>query len=129
MVKYDLWVVTDVVFDAFDPAVLYATTQHGAIWRSSDTGESWVQAAAGMDPNELITMLLADPLHPQIIYAASSLSGVFVTQDGGQSWHTLNDGLAARNIANLALSEDSSILYAGSTGSGVFRLATPATAQ
>jgi photosystem II stability/assembly factor-like uncharacterized protein len=128
MVELNLWVVTDVVFDPFDPHIIYAASQHGGIWRSRDGGQSWTQAAAGMDPNELIVKILPDPSHPNLIYAASHLSGVFVTLDGGETWQSLNNGLAVRNITNLALSADGSVLYAGTGASGVFRLGGPSAA-
>jgi photosystem II stability/assembly factor-like uncharacterized protein len=119
---YDLWVVTDVVFDPFDSQVIYAATQHGGVWRSSDGGQIWEQMAGGMDPNELIAKILPDSVHPDVIYTASILSGVFVTTDGGQSWQPLREGLTRNKIVNLALSADGSVLYAGSDGGGVFRL-------
>jgi len=121
-------IVTEVVFDPFDAQVLYAATQHGAVWRSSDGGATWKQASAGMDPNELIVRLLPDPVHPNLIYAASKASGVFVTLDGGETWGTLNNGLATRDINNLALSADGSVLYAGAGTRGVFRLGGSASA-
>jgi photosystem II stability/assembly factor-like uncharacterized protein len=77
-----------------------------------------------MDPNEIVAKLLPDPNYPNLIYAATILSGVYVTLDGGQSWKSINTGLAPRNIVNLALSEDSSILYAGAGSRGVWRLST-----
>jgi photosystem II stability/assembly factor-like uncharacterized protein len=120
--QFDLRVVTDVVFDPFNPQLLYAASLQGAVWRSRDGGETWDQAAAGMDPNELVVKLLPDPGHPQLIYAASTFSGVFVTLDGGEVWQSINDGLDSRNITNLALSADGSVLYAGTGASGVFRL-------
>jgi photosystem II stability/assembly factor-like uncharacterized protein len=119
---YDLWVVTDVVFDPFDSQVIYAATQHGGIWRSGDGGLTWEQRSSGMDPNELITRILPDPVHPDVIYAASNLSGVFVSTDGSQTWQSLRNGLARTKVVNLALSEDGSILYAGTAGGGVCRL-------
>jgi photosystem II stability/assembly factor-like uncharacterized protein len=124
MVTLDLWVVTDVVFDPFDSQVIFAATQHGGVWRSSDGGQTWSQAAAGMDPNEIVAKLLPDPNYPNLLYAATISSGVYVTLDGGQSWQSINTGLAPRNIVNLALSEDSSILYAGAGSRGVWRLST-----
>jgi photosystem II stability/assembly factor-like uncharacterized protein len=129
MVELNLWVVTDVVFDPFDSQIIYAASQHGGIWRSGDGGQNWTQAAAGMDPNELIVKFLPDPVHPNLIYAASKFSGVFVTLDGGETWQSLNNGLATRDITNLALSADGSVLYAGTGASGVFRLGGPSAAE
>ena len=128
MIMLNLWVVADVVFDPYDSQVIFAALQHGGVWRSLDGGQTWNQAAAGMDPNELVTKILPDPNHPDLIYAASALSGVFVSLDGGQSWQSINTGLDPRNFTNLALSEDSSILYAGSFASGVWRLGDSAAA-
>jgi photosystem II stability/assembly factor-like uncharacterized protein len=122
MVAYGYFVISDVIFDPFDSHVVYAATRNGGVWRSSDDGKTWTHSAGGMDPNDSIVKLLPDPKHPNVLYAASRLSGVFVTQDGGGSWQALNEGLVARNITNLALSTDGSILFAGSDGSGVYRL-------
>jgi photosystem II stability/assembly factor-like uncharacterized protein len=125
MVQRDLWVVTDVAFDPVDSQVIFAASQHGGVWRSSDGGRTWSQSSAGMDPNELIVKILPDPAHPGLIYAASKLSGVFMSLDDGGTWQGLNNGLPTRDITNLALSADGSVLYAGSGARGVFRLGDP----
>jgi len=114
--------VTDVVFDPFDFETIYAATQRGGVWRSADGGQTWEWAGAGMDANELIVKLLPDPANPGLIYAASLLSGVYYSTDGGVLWQLLNQGLPVRNINNLALSQDGSVLYAGTNGRGVFWL-------
>jgi len=54
--------------------------------------------------------------------AASLLSGVYYSTDGGVLWQYLNQELPVRNINNLALSQNGSVLYAGINGRGVFRL-------
>jgi photosystem II stability/assembly factor-like uncharacterized protein len=120
--ELNLWVVTEVVFDPFDPQVILAATQHGGIWRSDDGGQTWKQAAAGMDPNEIVSTILPDPNTRDLYYAATIQSGVFVSLDGGQTWKTINSGLDPRKIANLALSQDGSTLYAGTGSNGVWRL-------
>jgi photosystem II stability/assembly factor-like uncharacterized protein len=124
MAILDLWVVTDVVFDPFDSQTIYAATQHGGVWRSNDGGKSWTQSSGGMDPNEIVARLLPDPNNSKVVYAATILSGVYVTLNGGEYWQQINNGLTPHRIVNLALSQDSSTLYAGSGARGVWRLST-----
>jgi photosystem II stability/assembly factor-like uncharacterized protein len=115
-----------IVADPFDGQTLYVGTQGKGLWLSRDGGVSWNQASAGMEPNDYVMDILADPNHSGVIYAATEQSGVYVSTDGAATWQKLNQGLDFRIIKKLALSEDSSILYAGSRGAGVFRLGTPA---
>ena len=114
--------VSDIVFDPHDANTLFAASQRGGIWISRDGGEDWTRAAAGLEPNEFIVQVLPDPSHPGVVYAASRWSGVYYSTDGGASWQALNEGLPVRNITGLALSQDGSVLYAGSSGRGLFRL-------
>jgi len=118
-------IVYDIIFDPFDSNILYAAVVPGAVWRSADGGQTWEQIAAGMDPNEPIYELIADTNRQGVIYASSGLSGVFYTTDGGQTWIRLSDGLTHLNVHGLGLSSDGSVLYAGTVGSGVFRLGPP----
>jgi photosystem II stability/assembly factor-like uncharacterized protein len=117
--------VFDVEFDPADPNTIYLATVPGGVWRSTDGGQTWTQAAAGMDPNEPVYELVPDRNRPGVWYASSGMSGVFYTTDGGQMWQRLTDGLTNQNVRGLALSRDGSVLYAGTVGSGVFRLGTP----
>jgi photosystem II stability/assembly factor-like uncharacterized protein len=118
-------IVYDIIFDPFDSNILYAAVVPGAVWRSEDGGQTWQQAAVGMDPNEPVYEIVADTNRQGVLYASSGLSGVFYTTDGGQTWMRLSDGLTHLNVHGLGLSSDGSVLYAGTVGSGVFRLGTP----
>jgi photosystem II stability/assembly factor-like uncharacterized protein len=113
--------------DPFDSQVIYAGSPDSGVYRSQDGGDTWVQASAGMDANEPITHLLPDPNREGVIYASSTLSGVFVSTDGAQTWQQIAEGLTALVVDRLALSEDGTVLYAGTRGGGVFRLGTPPT--
>ncbi len=119
------FIIYDVLIDPFEPQTIYAATLEYALWRSSDGGETWQQASAGMDPNQQMFGLLADPNRQDVIYASSSLSGVFVTTDGADTWQKLSDGLDFFNMKDMALSTDGSVLYVGTGGRGVYRLGTP----
>jgi photosystem II stability/assembly factor-like uncharacterized protein len=118
-------IVFDMVFDPFDPQTMDAALAPGAVWRSADAGQTWQQVSAGMDPNEPIYSILPDPNRPGVLYASSGFFGVFYSTDGAATWQNLNNGLTFTNVRGLALSEDGSVLYAGTVGGGVFRLGTP----
>jgi photosystem II stability/assembly factor-like uncharacterized protein len=88
-------------------------------------GQTWQQVSAGMDPNEPIYSILPDPNRPGVLYASSGFSGVFYSTDSAATWQTLTNGLTFLSVRGLALSDDGSVLYAGTVGKGVFRLGTP----
>ena len=119
------YIVFHLISDPFDANTLYAGLIDYGLWRSRDGGQTWEQASSGMNPNESVLYILADPNRRGVLYAATTLSGVFYSTDGGDTWHALNDGLTFRNVHVLALSSDGSVLYAGTSGRGVYRLGTP----
>lgn len=131
--RFEYPIVWDLVFDPFDHQTIYAATLPGAVLRSQDGGVTWEQIASGMNPNEPIDDLLPDPHRKGLLYAGSRFSGVFYTLDGGGSWQPLTNGLIRKDVSTLALSEDGSILYAGTAsgngGAGVWRLGTPVIAS
>jgi photosystem II stability/assembly factor-like uncharacterized protein len=114
-------IVTDVVFDPFDPNIVYAAVLQKGVFRSDDGGVTWSVAAYGMDPNEPVLALVADPNRPGVVYAGSKWSGVFISTDGAQSWRLIAEGLTSPPIS-LALYVDGSVLYAGTFNDGTWRL-------
>ena len=69
--------------------------------------------------------ILADPSHPGVFYIATALSGVLYTADGGDTWLKAGSGDRYTNVRSLALSQDGTVLYAGTHRSGAWRLGTP----
>jgi hypothetical protein len=62
-------------------------------------------------------------LSPSTLYVTGN-NGVYKSVDGGASWTAANGGIAGR-FPTLAVSPaDSTVLYAGSDGLGLFRSAT-----
>jgi photosystem II stability/assembly factor-like uncharacterized protein len=113
------------VVDPFDPQLIYAGSPSAGVFRSTDGGKTWEQAAAGMDPNAQIMDLRPDTGRSGILYAGLRNSGVFVSTDGAQTWQRINEGLDLPEVHGLALSADGTVLYAGTNGAGVFRLGIP----
>ena len=69
-----------------------------------------------------IGSIVINPVNPQTLYAADTHLGVYVSTDGGASWTPINDGLSNKAVTSLALSADGWVLYAATSGEGVFRL-------
>lgn len=116
--------ITDVRSLAMHPDnsnIIYAGTRENGIWRTVDGGETWENISKGMPVNAAILSIILHPTDPQIIYAADLTSGVYISQDGGETWYIMNDGLTTRSVISLDISSDGSILYAATSGEGVFR--------
>jgi photosystem II stability/assembly factor-like uncharacterized protein len=77
--------VYDVGFDALTPAVVYAGTDEG-VFRSTDSGLSWVSVSEGLPHQEWVTALGISPTLPGTLYAGVSNSGVWRSRDAGVSW-------------------------------------------
>ncbi|MBU2553589.1 MAG: hypothetical protein KKF98_03955, partial [Bacteroidetes bacterium] len=69
-----------------------------------------------------ITSIIIDPSNTNTIYASDLGTGVYSSTDGGRLWIPLNNGLAKRPISRLAISSDGKLLYAATSGAGVYRL-------
>jgi ligand-binding sensor domain-containing protein len=68
-----------------------------------------------------VQSLIVDPNNTQTLYAGTS-GGVFKSTDGGTGWAASSTGLTGSDVWSLAI-DSSGILYAGTYGNGLFRLA------
>jgi photosystem II stability/assembly factor-like uncharacterized protein len=91
---------------AGDDAVVWAGTEPGAVFRSTDRGETfelvrglwdhpqraeWGEGYGG----QAFHTLLPHPTDPDRVLAAISTGGVYVTEDGGETWSASNTGVKA----------------------------------
>ena len=104
------------------PSTVYAGTQRGGVYASTDGGTNWSFLASGMQPNDPIWSLVVDPAHPDVVWAGSHRTGVYRWDSIEQQWVHFNRGLRTRAVVDLAISGDGLVLYATTTGEGVFRL-------
>ncbi len=78
--------VSALVIDPKTPSTLYAGTEFGGVFRSTDAGSTW-RGAPGAYPTlrEQVRALALDPATPSTVYAAtdSGPGGVFKSTDGG----------------------------------------------
>jgi len=88
------------------PEVIYAGTEPGAIFRSTDRGDTFTLERALWDHPErpewgegfggqAFHTVLPHPTDPDSVTAAISTGGVYQTTDGGASWSARNAGIRA----------------------------------
>lgn len=107
-----------------DPETIYAGTDSGSLWKTSDLGGSWDKIGGGELPERWITHVEVEPKDPDTVYV--SFSGfrrgdnkayVFRSRDGGGSWKDISANLPKAPVTDVVLVGDA--LYA-STDVGVF---------
>jgi len=108
------------------PGVLYAGTESGKIWLTTDDGDNWQRISDGL-PQKWVSRVVASEHDLQRVYAGFTgyreddfNAYLFVSHDFGASWASISDGLPAESINVIAedpINED--ILYVG-TDLGVY---------
>jgi hypothetical protein len=89
-----------------EPGVLYAGVQPAALFKSTDSGESWSLIESLYDHPQrgqwfpgngglALHSIALDPAHPQRMYVGISAAGVYRTDDGGQTWLARNKNVRA----------------------------------
>jgi photosystem II stability/assembly factor-like uncharacterized protein len=63
-----------------------------------------------------------DPINPDRIFIADLREGVYVSENSGSTWTQINEGLNIKAVTCLSLSSDGKVLYAGTSGGGVYRM-------
>ncbi len=72
-------------------STLYTATEDGGIFRSDDSGTSWLPASAGQPSLTVASKLAVDPTNSLTAYAGGGAGeGLFKTTDGGATWTLIN---------------------------------------
>jgi photosystem II stability/assembly factor-like uncharacterized protein len=83
-----------ITFDPDDPTIIYVCIEQGALLRSADAGQSWVELNTlgyyrdpGRSSAEFydVHKAVIDPRDPRKIYVSGG-AGLYVTTDGGRHW-------------------------------------------
>ena len=120
-----LEVASSIAVDPRDPDVVYVSIAPGAalpegdgVWKSTDGGQTWSRAGAGL-AGRTASALLASTLSGRI-YVEIDGNRVFRSNDGGASWQGWSRGLKTSAIYALTADpSDPSRIYAA-TANGVW---------
>jgi cysteine-rich repeat protein len=110
--------------DPTTPSTLYAGTNGGGVFQSTNSGASWSTASTGLDDPD-VTALAIDPHTPRTLYAGTG-HGVFRSANSGGNWSAVNTGLPVNSeglvVQVLAIDPSTpSTLYVGTYLGGVFK--------
>jgi hypothetical protein len=88
--------------DGDDPARLYVQN-HGGVWRSDESGDSWREISQGLPESEFGFVVLAHPTRGDVLWVipiraetmlpAEGELRVWKSVDGGASWMSVGGGL------------------------------------
>ncbi|MFN8008736.1 MAG: IPT/TIG domain-containing protein, partial [Terriglobia bacterium] len=112
--------ILSLAIDPQTPAILYAGTFGGGVFKSTNEGRSWTLASRGMT-EPFVEALAIDPYAPATLYAGTD-GGVFRSNDRAGNWTPLY--LGSGQVRVLALAIDPQMpgtLYAGTDGAGVYK--------
>jgi photosystem II stability/assembly factor-like uncharacterized protein len=115
--------ISSVAIDPATPSTLYAAYASGiagknGVFKSIDSGETWIAAQNGLSNTILVMALAIDPSAPARIYAATQ-QGVFRSTDAAASWTPINSGLTSLHVWSLSIDRSGPLLRAA-TAAGLF---------
>ncbi len=97
--------------------IIYAESQYGNLYKSTDCGENFDPAQNGInpdDPKNWCTPIAMDPNNPEILYYGSDR--IYKTTDGAENWIAVSDPLTTGTITTIGVSpSDPDVVYAGAT--------------
>ena len=137
----------DVVYAGLGNGVgLYMTTDGGQSWSPACSGivvecPSYLQRIGQVNPGvslekpvrtvgidyvstpwTVINSVVILPSNPNILFVSDYQRGVYMSTTGGQAWVAINEGLDFKAVTSLSLSGNEAVLYASTSGGGVYRL-------
>jgi len=111
-----------------DPNTIYAGTDTGRLWKTSDLGAHWTQMQGV--PNRWVNAVIVDPTDANHVYAAFSgyregdeAASVYESKDGGATWTNISSNLPNAPVEMITFDQKSGNLFAA-TDYGVFELAS-----
>jgi hypothetical protein len=98
-----------------DPNILYAGSETGTLFRSTNKGLNWVSISDALLPFTA-TSIAVDPANANVVYATSDKGQIIKTENAGADWTLLrnyNGGLSEKIVINKGTGR---ILAAGDKG-------------
>ncbi len=114
--------ITDVAIPASDTTIIYVTSPGGGIWKSINSGNSWLPLQDFNSTWMNMFAVTVDPSNKNIVYAGNASGNVEKSINGGTSWTTLSVAASGAVRKILVHPTNSNIVFVCSSA-GVHRSA------
>lgn len=115
------------------PSIMYAAGVAGGVWKSTNSGGTWMQLTDLGLPNLAVSSLVIDPNNPNVLYAGTGEgyfnidavrgAGIFKTTDGGNTWTQLASTATSDfyYVNKIVISPNNSNRMYATTRTGIWR--------
>jgi photosystem II stability/assembly factor-like uncharacterized protein len=112
--------IASLTIDPLNPITIYASAEHGGVYKSTDAGDSWNPINDGI-AGITVYALAVDPLTPSTLYGAGT--GIVIkSTDSGAHWHITSAGFETSNFLDLTIDPINPInIYLSAGIEGVYR--------
>ena len=105
--------------DPQTPSHLYCGVYRGGIYKSVDSGETWVSVNPALR-EQVVSAIAIDPKHPDTVFVGAEIGGLFRTIDGGTTWTDISP--VQEFISSIAIDPvHTDTVYVGTLLDGVFK--------
>jgi len=113
--------ITTISVSPVNPDIIYAGTDDGNVWVSTEGGLGWDNITDGL-PNRWVTRVAADPWDENIVYVTFSgyrwdefIPHIFRSEDKGQIWTDISSNLPETPLNDIIIDpEDNHTIYVAS---------------
>lgn len=112
--------LTDVAIHPSDTTIIYVTSPGGGIWKSSNSGNSWVPLQDYNATWMNMYSVTIDPSNINTVYAGNSSGAVMKSTNAGFSWTTLGAGPSG-TVRKIAVHPSNSNIVFVCSSSGIHR--------
>ncbi len=107
--------IDSLVINRNNPAVIYAISRKGGLFKSADSGETWAFSSSGI-PHPITTIVI-DPSDSRSLYAGTQ-GGIYRSLDAGTTWESLS---LKKLVFGIVIQEAAPPTIYASTDRGLFK--------
>ena len=117
---------TAIAIDPSNPAILYAGTPYGSIYKTVDTGATWTDVADKLSAGQLTSLAVSPSQTSHLL--AGGLGGVSGSTNSGAQWATQTSGINSAAVLGLSADPAADRIYMNVSFGGVYYTAAGAAA-
>ncbi|MEK9135901.1 MAG: hypothetical protein AAB393_02155, partial [Bacteroidota bacterium] len=97
---------------------LFAGTASDGVFRSTDSGMTWLRASNGLPTTEFFSLTTTMSGY---IFVGTWERGLYRSSNNGEQWSPVNIGLLNPTVRSLAVNPTNGAVFAGTMGDGLYR--------